>query len=749
MIGTRLAHYRIESLLGEGGMGTVYRARDERLERDIALKVLRAGCVADGPARRRFRSEALAASRLSHPGIATVHAFETAGDTDFLVMELVPGESLQRRLERGPLGEAEAVAIAAQVAEALEAAHEHGVVHCDLKPANIHLTPRGQAKVLDFGLARLRAREQAARSSSAPASAAALAPLAGTLPYMAPEQITGEEPDPRTDLHALGVLLYEMATGRRPYAAAHDAALIYAILHATPEPPRAANPALSAGLERVILRAIEKRREHRFGSAREFLEALRHPDTALPAGAPARIASVAVLPLENLSGDPAEEFFADGMTEALIGDLAQVASLRVISRTSVMRFKGTRRPLPEIARELGVDAVVEGTVARAGDRVRISAQLIEASTDRHLWARSYERDFGDILALQRDVAFAIAGEVRSHLSPGESRRLAESRPVDPEAYDAYLRGRFQWNRRTPDSVRRGIEFFERAIAADPTYALAWAGLADCYNILGDQHAIAPEDSAPRAKAAANRALELDPQLAEAHVSLAFQHAFHDWDWERAEAAFLRALELKPNYATGHQWYAEFLVMHRRDEEAIAEARRARELDPLSTVLATSHADVLYFCGRAAEAAAMLRTILTVDPSFVHGHTDLGRACSILGLHDEAIASFRTAARLREIEPELIPGLGYAYAAAGRADEARRVLARLEAHRKGQFVSPAGIAMIHVALGEHDRAFEWLDRAFAERDSALVWLRGNPRLDPIRDDPRFADLARRVGLTEQA
>jgi len=746
MIGRKLSHYRILELLGEGGMGAVYRARDERLERDVALKVLRTGCVKDDPSRNLFRREALAASRLSHAGIATVHDFGTEGETDFLVMELVPGENLQARLSRGALPEAEAVTIAAQVAEALEVAHEHGVVHCDLKPANIHLTPRGQIKVLDFGLARMRAREQATRSGadgSAPPSVAAPPVMAGTLPYMAPEQVVGEEPDARTDVHALGVLLYEMVTGRRPYAAAHDAALIYAILHATPEPPARLVAGLSAGVERTILRSLEKRREHRPESARAFRDELLRPADAARPEAPRRIASVAVLPLDNLSGDSTEEFFADGMTEALIGDLAQIAALRVISRTSVMRYKGVRRPLPEIARELGVDAVVEGTVVRAGDRVRISAQLIEAATDRHVWAHSYERDFGDILALQREVAFAIAQEVRTHLSPGEARRLAEKRPVNPEAYDAYLRGRFQWNRRAPDAVRRGIEFFERAIEADPTYALAWTGLADSFNVLGDQHAIAPEEAAARAKAAAHRALEIDPQLAEAHVSLAFQYAFHDWAWEKAEATFLRALELKPNYATGHQWYAEFLVMKKRYDEAVAEARRARELDPLSTVIATTYADVLYFCRRFEEAASMLRGTLEVDPSFVHGHTDLGRACSILGRHEEAIASFLTAARLREIDPDHMPGLGYAYAAAGRAEDANRVLAKLEERRRERFVSPAGIAVIHAVLGDLDRAFEWLDRAVAERDSALVWLDVNPRLDPLRGDPRFAALLARV------
>jgi serine/threonine-protein kinase len=738
VIGRTLSHFRILEALGEGGMGVVYRARDERLERDVALKVLPPGLVGDEESRRRFRREALAASRLTHAGIATIYELGSEGRLDFLVMEFVPGESLAKRLERGPLPEAEAVAIAAQVADAIQAAHELDVVHCDLKPANVLVTPGGQAKVLDFGLAYLRTREHASTASSASRPA-----LVGTLPYLAPEQVSGEVPDARTDVHALGALLYEMLTGRRPFTAPAEAALLYTIVNQAPPPPRDFRPGLAPEIERVVLRALEKRPEHRHASARDFRDDLLRLKGPAAVVTPARIASLAVLPLENLSGDPAEEFFADGMTESLIGDLAQVSALRVISRTSVMRFKGVRQPLPEIAHALRVDAIVEGTVVRAGDRVRISAQLIEAATDRHLWGQSYERDFGDVLALQREVARAIAEEIRIRLLPNESSRLATARAVDPVAFDAYLRGRHLWNRRHPEAVRRSIEWFDQAIESDPTYALAWAGLADSYNILGDQHAISPAEAGPRAKAAARRALELDPASAEAHTSLAYQLCFHDWDWTAAERAFVRSLELQPSYATGHQWYAEFLVMVERGDEAIAEARRARELDPLSTVIAVTHADVLYFCRRFEEAATVLRTALQVDPSFVHGHTDLGRTCSQLGLHDEAIAAYRTAARLREMDPDTMPGLGHAYAMAGRVEDARRVLARLDELRRTGFVSAHGSAVIHVALGETDRAFEWLERAIEERDSGLVWLRVNPRLDAVRDDPRFLALMARI------
>ena len=739
MIGQLFSHYRILERVGAGGMGVVYRARDQRLERDVALKVLPPGALVDEAARRRFRREALAASRPTHPGIATVFDFDSERDTDFLVMELVPGETLKQRLGRGPLAEAEAVDCAKQIAEALQAAHELGVVHCDLKPENVHVTPRGQIKILDFGLAQLLQRGRASVASRDSAS------LAGTLPYMAPEQFTGEPLDARTDVHALGVLLFEMTTGRRPYDAPTSAALMYSVVNAPPTPPRQVRPEISPALEGVILKAIEKRPERRYSSAQSLRDDLERLGGTEAVAAPAEIASLAVLPLENLSGDPAEEFFADGMTEALIGNLAQIGALRVISRTSVMRYKGTHATLQEVARALRVDAIVEGTVARAGDRVRISAQLIEAATDRHLWARSYEHDLDDVLALQGEVARAIAEEIRVRLTPQESERLSQARAVNPAAYDSYLRGRFQWNRRNADSLRRSIELFERALEADPTYALAWTGLADAYNILGDMHALAPNATGPRARAAARRALDLDSNLAEAHTSLAFQYSFHEWDWVSAEREFRRAIELQPSYATGHQWFAEYLVMRGRFAEAEAEARLANELDPLSTVMAVTHADVLYFARRYDEALSVLHRAHDVDPTFVQVHTDLGRVCSQLGRHDEAIASFHAAARLNGAEPERVPGLGYAYAAAGRVEDARRMLESLASCRRQRFVSPHALAVIHVALGEFEQAFEWLEQAVFERDTALVWLQVHPRLDPLRADPRFEALRRRAGV----
>ena len=742
MIGTTLTHYRVLEQAGAGGMGVVYRAHDERLERDVALKVLPQGTLADDAARRRFRREALAVSRLAHPGIATIFDFDTQDGTDFLVMEYVPGESLDALIARGPLPEDDAVALALQIAEALEASHEMGVVHCDLKPGNIRITPRRRVKVLDFGLARLLQRDGGWVSTSTAADPGA---LAGTLPYMSPEQLLGQRPDGRTDLYALGVVLYEMVTGRRPFADAQPAALMYSIVNTPPPAPAVARPGLSAWLGQVIVRALEKSPERRFQTARELVASLARAASAEAAWPPRPIESLAVLPLRDLSGDPAQEYFAEGMTEALITALAQVSALRVISRTSVMQYKDARRPLPEIARALGVDAIVEGSVLRAGDRVRITAQLIEAASDRHLWARSYERDAGDVLALQAEVVQAIADEVRVRLTPQERARLAAGRSVDPLAYESYLRGRYFWNKRDPADVRRAIEHFNAAIAADPTYALAYTGLADSYYILGDQHAVPPLEAAPRALAATRRALELDPQLAEAHTSLGFGRMFFEWDWDGTEQAYRRALALNPNYATAHQWYAEHLAAQGRFDEAIAEARRAHHLDPLAFIMGTTLGDVLFFSRRYDEAIAELEAIVQMEPNFLHAVQDLGRALTEVGRFDAAFAAFEDARRRGGEDARAPAGLARAYAMAGRHAEAREILGDLEQRARARFVSAFSISTIHATLGAHDAAFEWLRRGLDERDTGMLWIKVHPRMDVLRGDPRFQDILRRMRL----
>ena len=745
LIGTTLSHYRIIDRIAAGGMGVIYCARDERLEREVALKLLPDGALADHEARARFRNEALALSRLNHPGIATVFDFDSENDTDFLVMEYVPGVTLAARIAAGPLAEAEALDLGIQIAEALEAAHEQGVIHRALKPGNVIVTPRGRVKVLDFGLAKLLHPND----SPAPARSIGAADLAGTIAYMAPEQFMGTPVDARADLYALGVMLYEMAIGRHPHADQTPGAMMYAIINTTPAPPRHLKPGLSSRFEAVVMRALEKRHEARPASASALaaeLRAVRTPggDGAAPAPAP-RIASLAVLPLANLSGDPAQEFFTDGMTESLIAGLAQIRALRVISRTSAMQYKDARQPLPEIARALQVDAIVEGSVLRSGDRVRVTANLIEAATDHNMWSRSYERDVGDVLALQGAIARAIADEIRVEITPREQRRLATGHTVNPAAYEAYLRGRYYWNKRTPAELKRGIEFFNQAIAADPTYAEAYAGLADSYGILADLNAVRPRDGFAAARAAVERALEIDDQLAQAHTSLGFLRTFDEWDWASAEASYRRAIALHPGYPTAHQWLAEHLATQGRFAEALAEARRAQELDPLAFIMGTTVGDVLFFARRYDEAIAQLRATSEMEPSFVPAHNDLGRALALSGKYDESIAEFETAARLSGGDLRTSAGLAHVLALAGRHDQARAILANMEARLPTGLVSPHAMASIHVALGERDAALDRIEHAHVERDRALVWAKVHPRLDPLRGEPRFEAVLKKMGL----
>lgn len=458
------------------------------------------------------------------------------------------------------------------------------------------------------------------------------------------------------------------------------------------------------------------------------------------------IRSVAVLPLENLSGNPAEDYFADGMTDALITDLAKVRALRVISRTSVMPYKTTRKPLPEIARELNVDAVVEGAVVRSGDHVRITAQLIYAPTDRHLWAEEYDRNLRDVISLQNEVAAAIAREVRVTLTPEEQAGLARRPPVNLAAYEAYLKGRYYWNQRTEAGLRKGIEFFEQAIEFDPTSALAYSGLADCFTGLGYLSNLAPKDAFPQAKEAATRALELDATLAEPHASLAYARLYYDWDWVEAEREFHRALALNPNYATGHHWYSVYLTATGRPQEALAEIERARQLDPLSLVINTDIGFEAYYTGHYDEAIHQLRTVLAANPNFPLAHLWLGRTYQQKRMHQEAITEYKAAGSVLRDWPITMAAIGNIYGLSHQRREALKILAELKELSKKKYVTSYGVALVYAGLGENDQAFAWLNKGYEERTHWLVWLKLDPRWDSLRSDPRFTELLRRVGLS---
>jgi serine/threonine-protein kinase len=773
VIRERISRYHLLEEIGGGGMGVVYRARDEHLGRDVALKVLRSAAGMDESARKRFRREARALSLLSHPSISTVFDFDSHDGVEFLVMELVEGENLARRLGT-PLPEGEVADLGAQVAGALAAAHEQGVIHRDLKPGNVMVTPKGRVKLLDFGLALLCPE---AAVSPETRSLTEMGHVIGTLAYMSPEQLLGNESDERSDLYSLGVLLYEMATGRRPFESTLPTALVNEILHRPAPRPGTHGVQLSPSLETLLVSLLEKDPKRRPGSAARVEAALRATqspgvsagrgallgsaaptDPAAPQPFPVTagaatfastgIQSIVVLPLENLSRDPEQEYFADGMTEALITNLAQIRALRVVSRTSTMQYKGARKPLPQIARELRVDAVVEGTVARFGNRVRITAQLIEAASDRHIWARSYERDLSDVLALQGEVAREIADEIQVQVSQEERARLGSLRRVKPEAYEDYLRGRHHWNRRTDAEIRKGIEYFQQAIAKDPQYAQAHAGLSRAYDTMGTYNFLPPSEAFARAAAEAARALELDSSLPEAHTALGGVLFTHNWDWKGAESEFSQALALDPNYPDAYHWYSDYLSAMGRPEEALAAIRRAHALEPLSLTINMSIGTCLFYARRFDDTIAQQRGTLELDPAFTPALRNLGGAYEQKGMYDEAIDAYKRAIALSPQDVSAKGLLAHAYAVSGDRDEARRLLRELTDQSNQRFVSSYSLAAIHVGLGEREPAFERLEQAFRDRDRAMPWIKVAPRLDPLRTDPRFTDLLRRMKLVDE-
>jgi serine/threonine-protein kinase len=748
--GRKLGPYEIVAPLGAGGMGEVYRARDSRLDREVAVKVLPPATRDDREARARFRREALALSRLNHPNIEMVLDLGEDAGTDYLVLEFVPGETLAARVARGRVPEREAAEIGAQVAEALAEAHERGVLHRDLKPGNIMVTPKGRVKVLDFGLAKISPQ---ASDDTREMDVTQVGTTTGTLAYMAPEQLLGEPVDARADLYALGVVLYEITTARRPFRATFATALANEVLHGRLEAPRAIAPSLSARTDGVILRAMERERTRRYQTAGEMLGELHRvaePDagdsgeTVAMTAAPARrVTSIAVLPLENLSGDPAQDYFSDGMTEELIACLAQVRALRIISRTSVMRYKGQRKAIPEIARELNVDAVVEGSVRRAGDRVRITAQLIDAASERHLWAKSYERDLKEVFALQGEVAAAICEEIQVSVTPREETRLRDARAVNPQAYEAFLKGRHLIERRTEEALRQGLASLEDAVRLDPSLELAHVGIADAYNLMGFHTVLPPREAFPRAQAAARRALEINPTSAEALTSIAYMTFWHFWNLEESERLYRKSIDLNPKYSQAHIWFTNLLLSAGRFEEARAEAQVARTLDPISNIAITSSGWFAYFEGRFDEAARNFREAARLIHSFGPIHYWMGLACARAGHDAEAMASLEQCTAIMGRTPMVISAFAVAHALAGRDAEARTLLAEMEVLSTQRYASAYYFAQVWAALGDRDATFVALETALDERAHWMTLIRVDPSFDRLRDDPPFAGLAARV------
>jgi len=783
-----VSHYRILEKLGEGGMGVVYRAHDERLDRDVALKFLSMELLADKSARDLLLREARTASALNHPNICAVYDVGESDGRGYIVMEYVKGISLAQHIRYGGAGDESVIRYGEQTADALAHAHEHRVIHGDLKPSNIVITPEGFAKVLDFGLGR-RIKPEAAADQTATSLEPGSSPGAGTLHYMAPEILRGDPADARSDIWSLGVVLYELAAGRRPFEGRTAYELSSSILHdAPPDLP----PKTSLGLRAVIERCLAKLPVARYQHANEVRAALAALRSNTPlagsvapsvsrertgspplrrwlvpaavsglvllliaawlfvaqhkqksASANAAVHSLAVLPLENMSGDPSEEFFADGMTEELTTELAQISALRVISRTSVMQYKKSTGSLPEIAKRLRVDALVEGSVLRSGDRVRITAQLIEASTDEQLWAGSYEGDARDVLGLQRSVAQAIADEVKVHLTPQEQKRLSTSRAVSPAAHEAYLRGEYL-NMGTGAQQLKAKGYFEEAIRIDPDYASAYAGLAKYYWSAPD---LDPSYAMPKARENAMKALALDPNLAQAHATAAGLHFYADWDFDAAEKEINRALELSPNDADSHRMYSYFLAALARVQEAEAESKKAEELDPLSTSTQITAGWVFYWAGQYERAIEQCQKALELDPNSAGAYDCLGSSYLAQGKYEQAIAAGERAVEISAKDPARLVGLGRAYALSGRRPEAEKILKEFHRQSASSYIPPYFFAVLHAALGQRDQAFVFLSKAYKDRDRYVAWLKVDVALDSLRGDPRFERLLRQVGFPQ--
>jgi eukaryotic-like serine/threonine-protein kinase len=795
--GTRLGDYEVQTLLGAGGMGEVYRARDCRLRRDVAIKVLPAILCSDPDRLRRFEQEAQAAAALNHPNILAVYQLgEHQGDL-YLVSELLEGETLRQQCERGPIPVRKAIDFAVQIARGLVPAHEKGIVHRDLKPENLFLTKDGRVKILDFGLAKLtQPLQEQAWNASTLGSRTETGIVMGTVGYMSPEQVRGQPADHRADIFAFGAILYEMVAGRRAFRKETSAETMVAILKEDPPVLSQMAPKVPLALERIALRCLEKNPEQRFQSASDLafaLEAISDSHSrgaeipsqrsistwrwilvlmiglaviaslavvlALSTGkadngsfwrrlsstASPQIHSLAVLPLQNLSGDPAQEYFADGMTEELTTDLSKIGAVRVISRTSAMRYKKANKPLPEIAQELNVDGIIEGSVERSGNRLRITAQLIHAPTDTHLWAESYERDLRDVLSLQDEVARDIANRIRIKLTPAEEARLSRSGAIDPSAYQSYLEGRYYWNMRTEEGFNKGIAYFQDAIEKDPHYSLPYAGLAQSYITQEGYRFIPAKQAFPLAKAAALNALQMDDGLAEAHTALAVVFAAYDMDAVAAEKEFQRAIELSPSYATAHQWYAEeVLSPSARYGEAIAEMKLAVDLDPLSVAINTWYGAILYWAGENDEAIAQLRKTIETGVNLPMTHLWLGRVYLKKKMSEEAIAEFQSSVDLSGRQPFYLASLGYGYAAAGQTKVAAKILNQLVELSARKYVPAFEVAALCAELGYKDQAFQWLQKACEENVcTKMIWtIKSDPAFDSLRSDPRYATLLRR-------
>ena len=794
MIDEIISHFRVIEKLGAGGMGVVYKAVDIRLDRPVALKFLPENRLQDAQALDRFRREARAASALNHPGICTIYDIGEQDGRGFIAMEFIDGETLRSHIHGKALPLEELLRLGIQIAEALDAAHAEGIIHRDIKPANIFVTKRGQAKVLDFGLAKLVPKGIASADvdlgGELSGSTSIAGIISGTPSYMSPEQVRGDNLDQRTDIFSLGLVLYEMATGRQAFSGATGGVVIEAVLTRSPVPARNINPDIPPRLEEITSKALHKDREQRYqhvvdmradlqqlqrdtdpGTVSGWRAEKKDAESALisstsrlhptgkqrtrnsksytgalrPERVPKIIDSLAVLPFENAGRDPEHEYLSDGIAGSLINILATIPKLRVIAQSTVFRYKGRRIDPQAVGRELNVRAVLTGRIMQSGGSLRIGTELVDVASGSQLWGAQYDREPGDIFAIQDEISNEMSEKLRLKLTRTEKKRLTKHQTDDAEAYRLYLKGRHHWNRWTEDGFYKAVEYFQQAVEKDPSYALAYTGLADSYVLLGWNSYLPPKDAFPKSKMAAMQALRLDPNLGEAHTPLAAVLWLHDWQWQEAQREFERSLALNPAHPTASHWYAEYLMTMGRHVEAIARIKNSQELDPLSLIISVAIGRDFYLARRYDDALEQLRRTVELDPNYPVTYWVLGLLLSKMGHYELAIAEGEKGVKLSGGSPLMNAALAQTFATAGRREQAIQILDDLTNLAKQKYVAPYFFAGIHIGLGEDDRAIEYLEKSYEEHSHWLIYLHLDPTMDGIRSNTRFQDLSRRIGL----